>query len=64
VPHLLDVIEIKTGKRGRPAKKLRMIVAGKGYDSEELRNFFWAEGFRRRFQERRMRNINDGGQSS
>lgn len=44
VPHLLDGIKVKTGKRGRPAKKLRRIAADKGYDSEELRNFLWGRG--------------------
>lgn len=44
VPHLLDGIEVKTGKRGRPAKKLRRIAADKGYDSEELRNFLRGRG--------------------
>ncbi|MCW5200574.1 transposase [Desulfobulbus sp. F4] len=44
VPHLLDGIEVKTEKLGRPAEKLKRIAADKGYDSEELRNFLRGGG--------------------
>jgi IS5 family transposase len=46
VPHPLDWIEVKTGKWGRPAKKLRRIAADKGYDFEELRNFLLGRGIK------------------
>jgi hypothetical protein len=42
VTHLLDGIEVKTGKWHRPAKRLRRIASDKGY--EELKNFLRARG--------------------
>jgi transposase len=35
---LLDTIEIRTGRAGRPKKRPRALQAGKGYDSRDLRN--------------------------
>ncbi len=36
---LLEMIEVKTEKPGRPPQKLRRIAADKGYDSDQLRDF-------------------------
>ncbi len=36
---LLEMVAVKTGKPGRPPKKLRRIAADKGYDSDALRDF-------------------------
>ena len=41
---LLEMIEVKTGKPGRPPKKLRRIAADKGYDSDALRDFLKSRG--------------------
>src|SRR5215217_4010479 len=34
---LLDAVKIRTGKRGRPRKRLRVIATEKGYDAKALR---------------------------
>src|ERR1044071_5525998 len=34
---LLDAVQIRTGKRGRPRKRLRVIATDKGYDAKALR---------------------------
>lgn len=44
VGRLLETVEVKTGKPGRPPKKLRRIAADKGYDSDALRNFLKEKG--------------------
>ena len=36
---LLEMIEVKTGKPGRPPQKPQRIAADKGYDSDLLRYF-------------------------
>lgn len=38
VETLLDTIEIRTGRAGRPKKRPRALQADKGYDSRDLRN--------------------------
>ncbi|MGR0481281.1 MAG: hypothetical protein ACTFAL_07755 [Candidatus Electronema sp. V4] len=42
--HLLDGIQIETGRVDRSAKKMRRLAADKGYDSEELRKHLMAKG--------------------
>ena len=34
---LLDAVKIRTGQRGRPRKRLRVIATDKGYDAQALR---------------------------
>ena len=41
---LLEMVAVKTGKPGRPPKKLRRIAADKGYDSDALRDFLKSGG--------------------
>lgn len=44
VEPLLDQIEVKTGRAGRPPKKTRRLAGDKGYDSEKLRTFLRHKG--------------------
>jgi transposase len=44
VEPLLEMIEVKTGKRGRPPRKIKRLAADKGYDSEKLREFLRRKG--------------------
>ncbi|MGX9728046.1 MAG: transposase [Candidatus Electronema sp. VV] len=53
VKPLLDGIKIKTGRVGRPAKKMRRLAADKGYDSEELRKHLRAKGIHPQIPKRR-----------
>jgi len=48
VEHPLEIIEVKTGKPGRPPKKIKRIAGDKGYDSEELRKILRSKGIRPR----------------
>jgi transposase len=34
---LLDTLHIRTGKQGRPRKRLKVLAADKGYDAKDLR---------------------------
>jgi IS5 family transposase len=43
---LLDTLFIRTGKRGRPRKRLKVIAADKGYDAKELRQRLRRRGIR------------------
>jgi IS5 family transposase len=43
---LLDKVKLKTLKRGRPRKKLKVLVADKGYDSKEKRAALRKRGIR------------------
>lgn len=43
---LLDAVAPKTGKPGRPRKRLRVIAADKGYDSKELRSTIRRRGIK------------------
>ncbi len=44
VEHLLKIIEVKTGRPGRPPKKIKRIAGDKGYDPEELRKILRSKG--------------------
>ncbi len=35
---LLDAVKLRTGKRGRPRKRLKVIATDKGYDAKALRH--------------------------
>ncbi len=41
---LLETVEVKTGKPGRPPKKIKKIAGDKGYDSQKLREFLLNKG--------------------
>ena len=43
---MLDGIEIKTGRRGRPKTRPKQLAADKGYDSKELRRELRSRGVR------------------
>ena len=41
---LLEQLQVKTGKAGRPPKKPKRLAGDKGYDSQELREFLRRNG--------------------
>src|SRR4030095_10723745 len=43
---LLDAVKIRTGKRGRPRKRLHVIATDKGYDAKALREKLRKRGLR------------------
>src|SRR6266849_9406294 len=43
---LLDAVKIRTGRRGRPRKRLRVIATDKGYDAKALRQKLRQRGIR------------------
>ena len=43
---LIDSIKVKTGKRGRPRKRLKVIAADKGYDCQKQRAALRRRGIR------------------
>ena len=49
---LIDSIKIQTGKRGRPKKRLAVLAADKGYDSQEKRAALRQRGIRPQFPKR------------
>lgn len=44
VEELLETVEVKTGKAGRPRKKIRRPAADKGYDSDAMRKLLKEKG--------------------
>jgi IS5 family transposase len=43
---LLDALRVRTGKRGRPRKRLKVLAADKGYDAKDLRRRLRKRGIR------------------
>jgi hypothetical protein len=43
---LLDALHIRTGKRGRPRKRLKVLAMDKGYDAKDLRHRLRRRGIR------------------
>jgi IS5 family transposase len=43
---LLDALHVRTGKRGRPRKRLRVLAMDKGYDAKDLRHRLRRRGIR------------------
>jgi hypothetical protein len=41
---LLDALHVRTGKRGRPRKRFKVLAADKGYDAKDLRQCFRKRG--------------------
>jgi IS5 family transposase len=52
---LLDALHIRTGKRGRPRKRLKVIAADKGYDAKDLRRRLRTRGIRPQIPKRRWK---------
>jgi transposase len=42
--HLVETAEVKTGKPGRPPKKIKRTAGDRGYDSQQLREFLLGKG--------------------
>jgi IS5 family transposase len=42
----LDAVHVRTGRQGRPRKRLRILAADKGYDATDLRRRLRARGIR------------------
>ena len=49
---LRDAVKIRTGKRGRPRKRLRVIATEKGYDAKALRQQLRKRGIRAQLPKR------------
>jgi transposase len=49
---LLDAVKIRTGKRGRPRKRLKVIATDKGYDAQALREKLRKRGIRAQIPKR------------
>jgi IS5 family transposase len=43
---LLDALHVRTGQRGRPRKRLKVLAADKGYDAKDLRRRLRTRGMR------------------
>jgi IS5 family transposase len=43
---LLDTLHVRTGKRGRPRKRPKVLAADKGYDAKDLRRCLRQRGIR------------------
>jgi transposase len=43
---LLDTLHVRTGKQGRPRKRLKVLAADKGYDAQDLRRRLRTRGIR------------------
>jgi IS5 family transposase len=52
---LLDALHVRTGKRGRPRKRLKVIAADKGYDVKDLRRRLRTRGIRPQIPKRRWK---------
>ena len=49
---LLDAVQVRTGKRGRPRKRLKVIATDKGYDAKALRQQLRKRGIRAQLPKR------------
>ena len=49
---LLDAVKVRTGKRGRPRKRLKVIATDRGYDAEALRQQLRRRGIRAQLPKR------------
>ncbi len=52
---LLDSIKLKTLKKGRPRKKVKVLAADKGYDSKEKRSALRKRGIRPQLPKRKYK---------
>jgi IS5 family transposase len=58
---LLDTHHIRTGKRGRPRKRLKVLAMDKGYDAKDLRHCLRRRGIRPQIPKRVWKNLNPRG---
>jgi transposase len=49
---LLDAVRLRTGKRGRPRKRLKVLATDKGYDAKALRQQLRTRGIRAQIPKR------------
>src|SRR5882724_6997458 len=49
---LLDAVKVRTGERGRPRKRLKVIATDKGYDAQALRQQLRQRGIRAQIPKR------------
>src|SRR5215467_14977470 len=49
---LLNAVKVRTGKRGRPRKRLKVIATDKGYDAKALRQILRKRGIRAQLPKR------------
>ena len=49
---LLDAVKVRTGTRGRPRKRLKVIATDKGYDAKTLRQQLRKRGIRAQLPKR------------
>ena len=49
---LLDAVHLRTGKRGRPRKRPKVLVTDKGYDAQDLRQQLRTRGIRAQIPKR------------
>jgi hypothetical protein len=49
---LLDAVKVRTGKRGRPRKRLKVIATDNGYDAKALRQQLRKRGSRAQLPQR------------
>ena len=49
---LLDAVKVRTGQRGRPRKRLQVLVTDKGYDAKALRQQLRKRGIRAQIPKR------------
>jgi IS5 family transposase len=49
---LLDALHVRTGQRGRPRKRFKVLVADKGYDAKDLRHRLRRRGMRAQIPKR------------
>lgn len=53
---LLDTLHIRTGRRGRPRKRLKVLAMDKGYDAKDLRHCLRRRGIRPQIPKRMWKN--------
>jgi IS5 family transposase len=53
---LLDTLHVRTGKQGRPRKRLKVLAADKGYDAKDLRRRLRTRGIRPQIPKRVWKN--------
>jgi len=58
---LLDGVKLKTLKRGRPKKRVKVLAGDKGYDSQEKRALLRKRGIRPQFPKRNYKGKKKSG---
>jgi hypothetical protein len=61
---LLDAVKVRTGKRGRPRKRLKVIATDKGYDAKALRQQLRNRGIRAQLPKRVWKTKKNRGRPS